>query len=123
MSDYNLLIVDDDEEIIELVRIYLKDLPQIRTFFAHNPEQGTKVILDNKIHCVVSDIAMGATNGQEFIEVIKSLRPKTKIIVYSSYSDVLRNHPSVSKADAVVSKSVTRKEFCSQVVKVLKKVI
>ncbi len=59
---YNVLICDDDEAILESLRIYL-DNEGYKVFTASNGEEALKVIEENKIHCVVLDIMMPRLDG------------------------------------------------------------
>ncbi len=59
---YNVLICDDDEAILESLRIYL-DNEGYKVFTAANGEEALKVIEENKLHCVVLDIMMPRLDG------------------------------------------------------------
>jgi DNA-binding response OmpR family regulator len=59
---YNVLVCDDDEAILESLRIYLSS-EGYRIFTASNGEEALNVIRDNEIHCVVLDIMMPLLDG------------------------------------------------------------
>ena len=59
---YNILICDDDEAILESLRIYL-DNEGYRVFTATNGEEALKVVQESKLHCVVLDIMMPKLDG------------------------------------------------------------
>jgi len=59
---YNVLICDDDEAILESLRIYLNN-EGYRVFTASNGEEALKAVRENKIHCVVLDIMMPKLDG------------------------------------------------------------
>ncbi len=59
---YNVLICDDDEAILESLRIYL-DNEGYRVFTASNGEEALEIVKSNNIHCVVLDIMMPLLDG------------------------------------------------------------
>ncbi|MBR2100080.1 MAG: response regulator transcription factor [Eubacterium sp.] len=59
---YNVLICDDDEAILESLRIYLNN-EGYRVFTAANGEEALEVVKENKLHCVVLDIMMPRLDG------------------------------------------------------------
>ena len=59
---YNILICDDDEAILESLRIYLNN-EGYRVFTAANGEEALEVVKENKLHCVVLDIMMPRLDG------------------------------------------------------------
>ena len=59
---YNVLICDDDEAILESLRIYL-DNEGYSIFTASNGEEALKIVNENEIHCIVLDIMMPLLDG------------------------------------------------------------
>ena len=59
---YNVLVCDDDEAILESLRIYL-DNEGYKVFTAANGEEALEIVGNNKIHCVVLDIMMPLLDG------------------------------------------------------------
>ncbi len=59
---YNVLVCDDDEAILESLRIYL-DNEGYNVFTAANGEEALEIVRNNKIHCVVLDIMMPLLDG------------------------------------------------------------
>ena len=59
---YNVLVCDDDEAILESLRIYL-DNEGYNVFTASNGEEALEIVKNNKIHCVVLDIMMPLLDG------------------------------------------------------------
>ncbi|MBQ9531005.1 MAG: response regulator transcription factor [Eubacterium sp.] len=62
MDMYNVLVCDDDEAILESLRIYL-DNEGYNVFTASNGEEALEIVKNNKIHCVVLDIMMPLLDG------------------------------------------------------------
>jgi len=62
MKMYNVLVCDDDEAILESVRIYL-DNEGYNVLTASDGEQALGILRDNAVHCVVLDIMMPKLDG------------------------------------------------------------
>lgn len=85
MSDYNILIIDDEVAIIELMEIYLSNEGyHIHTAF--NGADGLKILQENQIHLVVLDIMMPGMDGLETCQKIRQ-HNTIPIIMLSSKSE------------------------------------
>lgn len=62
MKKYNILVCDDDEAILESLRIYL-DNEGYNVITAENGEEALERVMANDIHCVVLDIMMPKLDG------------------------------------------------------------
>lgn len=59
---YNILICDDDQDIINALKIFLSD-SSYNIFEANNGKQALEVISNNEIHLVLMDIMMPEMDG------------------------------------------------------------
>ena len=59
---YNILICDDDQDIINALKIFLSD-SSYNLFEANNGKQALEVISNNEIHLVLMDIMMPEMDG------------------------------------------------------------
>lgn len=84
MDNYNILIIDDTIEIIELIEIYLSN-EGYRVYKALNGADGLKILQEHSIQLVVLDIMMPGMDG---LEACKKIRQKMNIpiIMLSSKS-------------------------------------
>lgn len=87
MKKGNLLIVDDEELIVDNLRITLEDLCD-RIFTAHNGVEALEIILQNEIHCIICDINMPRMNGVELIKEIRSKNMDMPFIFYTGHGNV-----------------------------------
>lgn len=62
MKKYNVLVCDDDDAILESLRIYL-DNEGYNVLLASDGEQALEQVRNNEIHCVVLDIMMPRVDG------------------------------------------------------------
>ncbi len=58
----NILICDDEQDIINALKIYLAN-PDYKIFEAHNGAEAVEVIKENEIHLVLMDIMMPEMDG------------------------------------------------------------
>ncbi len=85
MSDYNILIIDDEVAIIELMEIYLSNEGYL-IYTALNGADGLKILQENHIHLVVLDIMMPGMDGLETCQKIRQ-HNTIPIIMLSSKSE------------------------------------
>lgn len=70
MDNYNILVIDDTVEILELVEIYLVN-EGYRVFKALKGKDGLKILETQKVHLVVLDIMMPDMDGMETCRKIR----------------------------------------------------
>jgi DNA-binding NtrC family response regulator len=86
---FNILVVDDDEAMVFLLRNYLRkhfgNCLNIQTF--NNGETCLDHIND-RTDLVILDYYLKDQNGAEVLESIKMMNPLTEVIVFSSSEDI-----------------------------------
>jgi len=75
MNNYNILIIEDDEEIAELVETFLYN-DGYCVYKAYNGDDGLKLLEKHQIHLIVLDIMMPGIDG---LEVCKRVRKTLNI--------------------------------------------
>lgn len=123
-----ILIVDDDDDIKNLMGLYLKDVDA--TFeFAGDAIEGLEKLRDIKnFDLLISDVMMPEMNGMEFIQHVTGFYPHLKIIVCSSggpsrsngmSADELMELALVRGAQLSLKKPFTKSIFLDTLQKVL----
>lgn len=111
-SNYNILLVDDDEEIGEYIA---RELGAYYHFaVAHNGKEGLKELLSNNYDLVVSDVMMPEMDGMTMLRMIKTNVNISHIpvIMLTSKSDVANRLEGLEKgADAYLTKPFTMEEL------------
>lgn len=74
---YNILIVDDDRDIVNALKIYLSD-PQYRLFEAYDGRQALEIMEGEEMQLVLMDIMMPNLDG---ISAMVRLREKSNVPV------------------------------------------
>lgn len=77
-----ILIVDDNEIILESLKIILEDA-RYNTYTAYNGVDGLKQFKENKFDLIITDIIMPDMDGIELIKQIKKINNDVKVLVMS----------------------------------------
>lgn len=85
---YTILIVDDDNELREYLKFHFSRIYKVLE--ASNGSEALKLMLDNRIDLVISDVVMPGVDGLELLKTIKSNTETshTPVILLSSRNDV-----------------------------------
>jgi PAS domain S-box-containing protein len=115
-GDETILLVEDEEAVRELVRIALQD-KGYTVIEAHDADEAISLCKDypGQIDLLLTDVVMPLRSGRELAEQLKALRPQTKVLFMSGYTDdaVVRHGvlaaevaflPKPFSANALVSK-------------------
>lgn len=82
----NILIVEDSQEIIELIKIYL-DQEQYYIFTASDGKEAINIFEQEDIHLVVLDLMLPIMNGYEVIKMIRNQSNIPVIILSAKNQD------------------------------------
>lgn len=75
MSDFNILVAEDDEDIVKLIKLYLEN-ENFSVIWAKNGVEALEKFAQNKIDLAIVDIMMPEMNGYE---LTKALREKSNL--------------------------------------------
>lgn len=123
-QDMNILIVDDEEKICELIKIFLESAFEFRSIVtAPNAAQAMQKFANQEFDLVVIDHVMPGKAGIEFIEQLRNSVKynKLKVILISGYlqqEDVLMAIQLGIKH--IIVKPFTRQHLLGQVADILK---
>lgn len=117
---YNILIVEDDVDIIELLTLYL-DSSDFHVFSASNGEDALKLAATENISVALVDIMMPKMNGYEFIKAVRKNTSFPIIIVSAKTMDVDEVLGLNLGADAYIKKPFNPLVVVAQVKAVLRR--
>ncbi len=81
------IIIEDDEEAISLLEIYLQAFREIEIIDkTTDPQKGIKILKKKVPNIVFLDVDMPETNGIEVAQLIKDSKLKTEIVFTTAYS-------------------------------------
>ena len=117
---YNILIVEDDADIIELLTLYL-DSSDFHVFSASNGEEALQIAASENISVALVDIMMPKINGYEFIKTVRQNTSFPIIIVSAKTMDVDEVLGLNLGADAYIKKPFNPLVVVAQVKAVLRR--
>ena len=84
----SLLIVEDDLSAIDVLSALLPlKFPEVAVYIAVNGNQGMAIFERHTPDIVVTDINMPGMGGIQMVEAIRAMKPDTRFIAVSGYSD------------------------------------
>lgn len=87
MADINILVVDDEQEIADLVEIYLVS-DGYKVFKASNAQEGLGILDKEDIHLCLLDIMMPGMNGLEMCKKIRETNNIPIIMLSAKSTDL-----------------------------------
>ena len=87
MSDQNatILIVDDEPDILDTLRLFLEDDYQVLT--ATSGAEGLELLSQNQVVLIISDQRMPQMKGTEFLERAREVSPDSLRMMLTGFSD------------------------------------
>jgi DNA-binding response OmpR family regulator len=79
LGDLNILVVDDDEDVRELLRLQLRALG--RVILSPDAYQGLAAIQDGGVDVVVLDLMLPGAGGVEFLSRLRAKGDTTPVVV------------------------------------------
>lgn len=83
----NILIVEDEAKMRRLLELNLGE-EGFTTFSAEDAENGLKLLRDNSIDLVVTDLKLPGMNGLEFLQAIKRQNAALPVVVMTAFGSV-----------------------------------
>ncbi len=114
----NILIADDHPFLIDGISSHLqKEIEEVRIWTANNGEQALKIIEEEKIDVLISDIDMPKMNGIELSEKVKNNFPKIKIVILTQFTDRQHISPLIRiRVDAILDKVEAKNDIHSALI-------
>jgi signal transduction histidine kinase/ActR/RegA family two-component response regulator len=106
-----ILVVEDEADVRELTCEFLK-VSGYSVLSARNGIEALELLtrLSGRIHLVLSDVIMPKMGGIELIEQLRAVRPDTKVLLMSGYSE----YSSGTKDPAIAHLPILQKPFSRQ---------
>ncbi|CAH0119529.1 Sensory transduction protein regX3 [Paenibacillus sp. CECT 9249] len=121
MNDiYTVLVVDDDQSIVELLRDFLEnDRFQVKT--ANDTAEALAVFQQHTIHCIVLDIMMPGQNGFELCRRIRAESSVPILFLSARSDDVDKIRGLTLGGDDYIVKTASPGEIVARVKAVLRR--
>lgn len=93
-SNYPILIVDDETEIIQALTLYLSDYT---IDHANDAEAALQKIKQGRYKIVLTDIVMPGMDGIDLLRQIKKINPGIQVIVMTGQTTLMRAAESMQE--------------------------
>ena len=85
-ANINILLVDDDDNYLQMTKMYLEDSGMKITTF-NNPNDALELCKTKKIDIVLLDYFMPQMTGEEFVKQLREVNKKTLIILQTGFAE------------------------------------
>jgi response regulator RpfG family c-di-GMP phosphodiesterase len=97
-KNYSVLFVDDEINILMSIRRGLLD-EEYSYYFASSANEALKLMSNQRIDVVISDMLMPEINGLELLKIVSEKWPKTVKIVLSGYTQLPQILVTINQVD------------------------
>lgn len=120
---FKILVVDDQEEILDLIKISLKrELDRLNVETSKSAESALKKLEEKDYDVVISDYKMPGMNGLELLEATKERNYETKFIILTGKGDESVAAEAVNiGADGYIQKEANFREQVEELAKFILK--
>jgi DNA-binding response OmpR family regulator len=118
MGELTILLVDDEELLVEsMARFFCRKNFDVLT--ANGVTEGRKIIKENDIQILITDMRMPDGEGIELIELLRKKSPSSIILCATGFSEEDESTILSKGANAVVGKPFEKKELLEIITKEL----
>lgn len=115
MSSKQILVIEDDEAIVELLSIHLRDL-DCEITAATNGHQGLAAAVNTRFDLIILDIMLPGLNGMEVCRKIRQNDRQTPILMLTARSEEIDKVMGLEMgADDYLTKPFSIREFIARV--------
>lgn len=86
MGQKVLLLVDDEVDLVNSMKVNLEDVADI-ILTANNGIEALEVLGSNEVHCVVCDINMPVMNGVQLLRKLREMNNNVTFIFYTGHGN------------------------------------
>ncbi|WP_256757436.1 response regulator transcription factor [Cohnella sp. WQ 127256] len=119
-NNRTVLLVDDDKEIVELMRDYLED-EQFEVLEAYNAVQALEVLERNRIDCMLLDVMMPGQSGLELCRHIRRTQDTPILFLSARDEDMDKIRGLSLGGDDYIVKTATPEEVVARIKAVLRR--
>jgi DNA-binding NtrC family response regulator len=96
---HRILIVDDELDMLMLLRMMIEDSTEYEVETTNNPSEAIKMLKEKNIDLVISDLKMPGMDGIELFDELREVSPDVPVIIITAYG-------SLELADEAMKKGV-----------------
>ncbi len=106
-----ILIIDDDEDILELISVFIQPC-ELNIYTATNYPDAQSILNQHQIDIILTDLNLGAIKATSFIEKIKSAHKNTPVVLMTALpSESIKLNFKKIGFDDIVAKPINKEEL------------
>jgi DNA-binding NtrC family response regulator len=94
-----ILVIDDEPDMLALLRMIIEDNTDYEIRTANNPSQGLKMFAKTDFDLVITDLKMPGMDGLELVQEFEGINADVPVIIITAYG-------TVETADEALKKGV-----------------
>ena len=108
MAKKRILIIDDEQKLCQMLKRRLECSGTYDVTVAYSGEEGIEAATEAPFDLVITDFKMPDVNGDQVIDVLKTLRPHLPIALLSVYHDdsTMITPKILDQADGLIGKPI-----------------
>jgi len=87
LIEFDLLVVDDEEEILKMLRRNL-EIEGYRLTTTMDPREAVELMKERLFNLVMTDIKMPGMSGVKLLRAIKEINPLANVLIMTGYSSM-----------------------------------
>ena len=92
-----ILVVDDEPNMLRLLKTILMDKTGYEVTTTNNPLEVSKLLQQEPFDLVISDLKMPLVDGIDLIDIIKKIDPLLPIIIITAYGTIETAEEAIQK--------------------------
>ncbi|MCK5742889.1 MAG: response regulator, partial [Chlorobi bacterium] len=85
---FNILCVDDEQIVLDSIQKHLRRIDAVNVLTALSVNSALKVMEDNNIHIILTDLMMPDIDGLEFLKIIQSKNSDIIAVMITGYATI-----------------------------------
>ncbi len=94
-----ILVIDDELDMLTLLRMIIEDNTDYGVETTNNPSEGLKMLTEKEFDLVITDLKMPGMDGMELFDECKEITPDVPVIIITAYG-------SLETADDAMKKGI-----------------
>jgi len=92
-----LLVVDDEPNMLRLLKTILMDKTGYEVVTTNNPLEVNKLLQEAPFDLVITDLKMPLVDGIDLVDIIKKINPGLPIIIITAYGTIETAEEAIQK--------------------------
>ena len=95
-----ILVVDDELDMLMLLRMMIEDSTDYEVETTNNPSEALKLLTEKDYNLVISDLKMPGMDGIELFDELREIKPDVPVIIMTAYGSLETSEDAMKKGVA-----------------------